>query len=75
MSRVTTSAVAAALRALNVGPMEGHKDGEQQKQRAKGRYCVYYGAEKGRSHTPEECRRMAARKAAGTWKEKPESTE
>jgi arsenate reductase-like glutaredoxin family protein len=60
------STATASLRALNFRKRE-------EKPRSNAKYCFYCGPEKGRGHTPEECRRIAARKAAGTWKENPET--
>ena len=60
-STPSAAAVAAALRSLNVNS----------KQTTMSKYCFYCGPKKGRGHTPEECRGIAARKAAGTWEERP----
>lgn len=60
---------AAALRAIQFPPRGKRADKTGGPSTSKAKYCFYCPS--ARNHTPEECRRIAARKAAGTWEEKP----
>lgn len=62
---VAVAGAAAALRAFQFN-RQGRTGGAST---SKDKFCFY--CPKSRNHTHEECRRIAARKAAGTWEERP----
>jgi hypothetical protein len=60
---IAVASAAAALRAFQFDKKQGSASNSKDK------FCFY--CPKSRNHTHEECRRIAARKAAGTWQERP----
>lgn len=63
----STVQIAAALRALQLKSQGGQPAGTLTQLTGTSKYCYFC---KKRGHTPEECRKIAAKKAAGLWKER-----